>query len=173
ILDIETICDRTQATIAHLLGSTSVDRIDVSRSLVAQGLDSLAAVSLYNWLGKEFNVFVPLADLLQGISVKIIGQFVMNKIQEQQGANGASLEMNSTETGIAQAAKNYEEDVIHDVSTDTGVNDVQCILPCSKTGNTLFIHFFVADSTKTKFQALIAKCAEYFGEDRTPGLFLL
>ncbi|CAF1275835.1 unnamed protein product [Adineta steineri] len=49
----ETVIERTQTTVARLLGATTVDRIVIDRSPVSQGMDSLVAVSLYNWLSQE------------------------------------------------------------------------------------------------------------------------
>ncbi|CAF0914777.1 unnamed protein product [Adineta steineri] len=72
----ETIIERTQSIVARLLGATNVDRIVIDRSLVSQGMDSLAAVSLYNWLDQETGIYIPLVDLLQGLSIKTIETLV-------------------------------------------------------------------------------------------------
>jgi aryl carrier-like protein len=79
---LETIVERIKPVVARLLGAASVDCVSVNRSLVSQGMDSLAAIALHNWLGHETNVFVPLVDLLQGISIQSIAAYVCDKLKE-------------------------------------------------------------------------------------------
>ncbi|CAF4740436.1 unnamed protein product, partial [Rotaria sp. Silwood2] len=62
---IEIIIERVRETVMRLLGGSSLDRIDIDRSLLSLGLDSLAAVSLYNWLSQEWGAFITLADIFQ------------------------------------------------------------------------------------------------------------
>ncbi|CAF4433453.1 unnamed protein product, partial [Adineta steineri] len=52
--------------------------------LVSQGIGSLAAISLYNWLGQEIGIYIPLADLLQGYSIETIATVIYNKLHDQQ-----------------------------------------------------------------------------------------
>ncbi len=52
-ITLEIVIDKTRATIMRLLGVSNMDRIDINRSLLSQGMDSLAAVSLYNWFVQE------------------------------------------------------------------------------------------------------------------------
>ncbi|CAF1468770.1 unnamed protein product [Adineta steineri] len=92
----ETIIERTQSTVARLLGAASVDRIVIDRSLVSQDMDSLAAVSLYNWLGQETGIYIPLVDLLQGLSVETIATLVYSKLNEkEQTTSSATKEHDS------------------------------------------------------------------------------
>ncbi|CAF0884818.1 unnamed protein product [Adineta steineri] len=76
----ETIIERTQSTVARLLGAASIDRIVIDCSLVSQGMNSLAAVSLYNWLGQETDIYIPLVDLLQEHSIETIATAIHNKL---------------------------------------------------------------------------------------------
>jgi aryl carrier-like protein len=80
---LETIAEQIQTAVARLLGLTSVDRISVHRSIISQGMDSLTALALYNWLGREMNVFVPLVILLQDIPIQSIATYVYDKLKEQ------------------------------------------------------------------------------------------
>ncbi|CAF1255809.1 unnamed protein product [Adineta steineri] len=50
----------------------------------AEGVHSLAAVSLYNWLGQETGIYIPLVDLLQGLSIEKIATLVYNKLNEKE-----------------------------------------------------------------------------------------
>ncbi|CAF1519972.1 unnamed protein product [Adineta steineri] len=77
-----TIIERIQMAVARLLGAADIVRILVDRSLTVQGMDSLAALSLYNWLGQETTVFMPLVDLLQGNSIETIATVIHNKLNE-------------------------------------------------------------------------------------------
>jgi aryl carrier-like protein len=80
---LETIAEQIQTAVARLLGLTSVDHISVHRSIISQGMDSLTALALYNWLGREMNVFVPLVVLLQDIPIQSIATYVYDKLKEQ------------------------------------------------------------------------------------------
>lgn len=80
---LETIVEQIQTAITRLLGLTSVDRISVHRSLISQGINSLTALALYNWLGREVNVFVPMVVLLQDIPIQSIAAYVYDKLKEQ------------------------------------------------------------------------------------------
>jgi len=81
-LDINKVTDKILLAVARLFGSLTTDRIDVERPLTEQGMDSLTAVSLYNWLSNEFTIDVPIAEILQGISVNRIGSYIQSKLHE-------------------------------------------------------------------------------------------
>ncbi|CAF4446363.1 unnamed protein product, partial [Rotaria sp. Silwood2] len=87
---IEVIIERTRETVMRLLGASSIDRIDIDRSLLSLGLDSLAAVSLYNWLSQEWGAFISLAEIFQGIKISQIASQVHKKLTERQAASGAT-----------------------------------------------------------------------------------
>jgi acyl carrier protein len=95
-MQVDEVVDRTQATVARLLGASSVERIATDRSLLAQGMDSLAGVSLYNWLGQYFGFFVPLTDILQGISIQVIAKYIFDKMEEQRQMATCVTQTNST-----------------------------------------------------------------------------
>ncbi|CAF1091617.1 unnamed protein product [Adineta steineri] len=90
----ETIIERTQSTDVRLLDAARVDRIVIDHSLVSLGMDSLAAVSLYNWLGQETGVYIPLVDLLQGLSIATLVYNELNK-KEQTTSSSATKEYDS------------------------------------------------------------------------------
>ncbi|CAF1481217.1 unnamed protein product, partial [Adineta steineri] len=119
----ETIIERTQSAVARLLGATSVDRIVIDRSLVSQGMDSLAAVSLYNWLGQETGIYIPLVDLLQGHSIETIATFVYNKLNEkEQTTSSAAKEQDSDFELINENEAQYTN-----TSTYTGLENIICL----------------------------------------------
>ncbi|CAF0798854.1 unnamed protein product [Adineta steineri] len=95
---LETIIERTQTAVARLLASASVDRIGIDRSLVNQSMDSLAAVSLYNWLSQETVIYIPLVDHLQGLSIETIATLVYNF--DLINENEAQYTNTSTYTGL-------------------------------------------------------------------------
>ncbi|CAF4146751.1 unnamed protein product, partial [Adineta steineri] len=119
----ETIIERTQSAVARLLGAASVDRIVIDRSLVSQGMDSLAAVSLYNWLGQETGIYIPLVDLLQGLSIETIATLVYNKLNEkEQTKSSAAKEQDSDFELINENEVQYSN-----TSTYTGLENLICL----------------------------------------------
>ncbi|CAF4044953.1 unnamed protein product, partial [Adineta steineri] len=120
----ETIIERTQSAVARLLGAASVDRTDVDRSLVSQGMDSLAAVSLYNWLGEETGIYIPLSALLQGLSIETIATLVYNELneKEQKTSSPATKEHDSDFDLI-----NENEVQFSNTSIYTGLENLICL----------------------------------------------
>ncbi|CAF1563645.1 unnamed protein product, partial [Adineta steineri] len=119
----ETIIERTQSAVARLLGAASVDRIVIDRSLVSQGMDSLAAVSLYNWLGQETGIYIPLADLLQGLSVEKIGTLVYNKLNEKEQTKSSAAKEQDLDFELI----NENEVQYSNTSTYTGLENIICL----------------------------------------------
>ncbi|CAF1065950.1 unnamed protein product [Adineta steineri] len=119
----ETIIERTQSTVAGLLGAASVDRIDVDRSLVSQGMDSLAAVSLYNWLVQETGIYIPLVDLLQGLSIETIATLVYNKLNEKEQTKSSAAEEQDSDFELI----NENEVQYSNTSTYTGLENIICL----------------------------------------------
>ncbi|CAF1086081.1 unnamed protein product [Adineta steineri] len=97
-----TIVERIQMAVARLLGSTDIERILVDRSLVSQGMDSLAAVSLYNWLGQETSVYIPLVALLQGYSIETIATIIHNKLNERHQVVSSTNKDENMDTGLIE-----------------------------------------------------------------------
>lgn len=128
---VDQIAERTQTTVARLLGATSIDRIDIERSLIAQGMDSLASVSLYNWLGQHFNIFVPLSDIIQGASIGMIAKQIFDKLAKQQDTV-------NTKIGASLTEKMFDETKIPADASNrpfyTGMNNVLKIIR-SKTNS--------------------------------------
>ncbi|CAF4046613.1 unnamed protein product, partial [Rotaria sordida] len=89
IARIEVIIERIREIVMRLLGASNIDRIDIDRSLLSLGLDSLAAVSLYNWLTQEWGVFITVAEILQGVKISEIANQVQKKLVERQTASEA------------------------------------------------------------------------------------
>ncbi|UJR18966.1 hypothetical protein I4U23_022095 [Adineta vaga] len=121
---LETIVERTQITVARLLGASSNDQISLDRSLVSQGMDSLAAVSLYNWLGQETNIFIPLADLLQGLSIQTIAEQVHKKLHKKK-----RTDTESNDSGIdfhIESIEDNETNLSNNLSY-TGTENILCI----------------------------------------------
>ncbi|CAF3050328.1 unnamed protein product [Rotaria socialis] len=144
----ETIIEQTQAAVARLLGTTNVERISVDRSLVSQGMDSLAALSLYNWLGKETSIFVPLVDLLQGISIETIATVVHNKLKERQQVVVSTNKEDDMEISV-ENEKNIE---LSNSSTYTGTDNIVCLQrPFQKNCP---IIFYITDESTTNADIL-------------------
>ncbi|CAF3839104.1 unnamed protein product [Adineta steineri] len=119
----EIIIERTQAAVSRLLGATNVDRILVDRPLVSQGMDSLAALSLYNWLGQETGIFIPLVDLLQGFSIETIATVIHKKLNERHEIVSSTTK----EQDFNIDAVNENGIIPSDVSTYTGTENIICL----------------------------------------------
>ncbi|CAF3974137.1 unnamed protein product, partial [Adineta steineri] len=135
----EVIIERTQAAVSRLLGATSVDRILVDRSLVSQGMDSLAALSLYNWLGQETGIFIPLVDLLQGFSIGTIATVIHKKLNERH----ETVSSTTKEQDLNIDAVNENEIIPSDVSIYTGTENIICLQRTHSYGS--HIRFCIAE----------------------------
>ncbi|CAF4030595.1 unnamed protein product, partial [Adineta steineri] len=119
----ESIIERTQSVVARLLGAVSVDRIVIDRSLVSQGMDSLAAVSLYNWLGQETGIYISLTDLLQGLSIETIATLVYNKLNEEEQTKSSAAKEQDSDFDLV----NENEVQFSNTSTYTGLENIICL----------------------------------------------
>ncbi|EED11953.1 polyketide synthase, putative [Talaromyces stipitatus ATCC 10500] len=60
----EALADR----VAAILGTVK-DRLDFQRPLHSYGMDSLSAIDLRNWIGKTFDIDLPISDIFGGITL--------------------------------------------------------------------------------------------------------
>ncbi|CAF4121011.1 unnamed protein product, partial [Adineta steineri] len=135
----EIIIERTQAAVSRLLGATNVDRILVDRSLVSQGMDSLAALSLYNWLGQETGIFIPLVDLLQGFSIETIAAVIHKRLNERHEIVSST----SKEQDMSTDAVNENEIIPSNISIYTGTENIICLQRTHSRGSP--IRFCIAE----------------------------
>ncbi|KAI9808079.1 MAG: Type I Iterative PKS [Pycnora praestabilis] len=70
-----------QATLSKLgtLTMTPQEELDVAKPLAAFGLDSLVAVELRNWIGREMDANVPLLELMQAVTLKDLAEVITGK----------------------------------------------------------------------------------------------
>ncbi|CAF4120618.1 unnamed protein product, partial [Adineta steineri] len=137
----EVIIERTQTAVSRLLGATNVDRILVDRPLVSQGMDSLAALSLYNWLGQETGIFIPLADLLQGFSIETIATVVHKKLNERHETVSITNGGQDMRTDVVD-----ENEIIpSNTSTYTGTENIICLQRTHVSGSP--IRFCIAEKS--------------------------
>ena len=155
----ETIVERTQAAVSRLLGSTNIDRIAVDRSLVSQGMDSLAAVSLYNWLGQETGVYIPLVDLLQGCSIETIATTVHNKLNERQQVVSSTTK---EEQNMDIHSVNENEIKLFNSSNYTGIENIICLQRPLQSNIPVFFCIIEQSTTNTddSFALFIGKISE-------------
>ncbi|CAF0776234.1 unnamed protein product [Adineta steineri] len=139
----ETIIERTQEAVARLLGAVSVDRILIDRSLVSQGMDSLAAISLYNWLGQETGVYIPLADLLQGYSIERIATVIYNKFHDQQQVTTAIAEEHNVDSDLID-----ENNItLSNISIHTSTENIICLQRPTQINSSIL--FYIAEQAIT------------------------
>ncbi|UJR38888.1 hypothetical protein I4U23_031556 [Adineta vaga] len=122
----ETMIEQIQINAAKILGASNINRILIDQSLISQGMDSLAALSLYNWLGHETGVYIPLIHLLQGFSIETIANTILNKLHEQQQETVSSI---IKEENIKNKNDFNEENQTQsfDNSKYTGIEDILCL----------------------------------------------
>ncbi|CAF3952735.1 unnamed protein product [Adineta steineri] len=131
----ETIIARTQIAVGRILGAADVDRVLVNRSLTSQGMDSLAALSLYNWLGQETGIRIPLADLLQGFSIETIATVIHNKLNERQKTSSSTTEEHNMNIDFIDE----NEVKLSDNSHYTGTENIICLqCPSHNTSSPTF-----------------------------------
>ncbi|CAF1008153.1 unnamed protein product [Adineta steineri] len=130
----ETIIERIQIAVARLLGSADIERILVNCSLISQGMDSLAALSLYNWLGQETGVYVPLVDLLQGYSIETMATVIHNKLNERYQVVSSTTKEEHMD---ADLIKENEIKLSHN-SSYTGIENIICLQNPLQCNNNVF-----------------------------------
>ncbi|CAF0978426.1 unnamed protein product [Adineta steineri] len=141
----ETIIERIQTAVARLLGAADIDRILVDRSLVSQGMDSLAALSLYNWLGQETSVYIPLVDLLQGYSIETIATVIHNKLNERHQVVSSTTKDENMDTGLIEE---NEIKLSHN-SNYTGIENIICLQDPQQCNSHVFFCITAQSPTNT------------------------
>ncbi|CAF4275797.1 unnamed protein product [Adineta steineri] len=141
----ETIIERIQIAVARLLGAADIDRILVDRSLVSQGMDSLAALSLYNWLGQETGVYIPLVDLLQGYSIETIATVIHNKLNERHQVVSSTTKEEYMDNDLI---KENEIKLSHN-SNYTGIENIICLQDPQQSNSPVFFCITEQSSTNT------------------------
>jgi NADP-dependent 3-hydroxy acid dehydrogenase YdfG/acyl carrier protein len=150
---IEIIVERTRTIIMRLLGMSTIDRIDINRSLLSQGMDSLAAASLHNWLTQEWGVIVALAEIFQGISIQQIANQVHSKLKDR--LNVAT--MLETETSINMGKLTMTEGTLEAFTTNkvllyNGMERVLSMLPIKDSKS---IVFYISTRTNVDAKPII------------------
>ncbi|CAF4214809.1 unnamed protein product, partial [Adineta steineri] len=125
------------------LGAADIDRILIDRSLVSQGMDSLAALSMYNWLGQETSVYIPLVDLLQGYSIETIATVIHNKLNERHQVVSSTTKEEHMDVDLI---KENEIKLSHN-SSYTGIENIICLQSPLQYDSDIF--FCVTEQTPT------------------------
>ncbi|KAL8707779.1 MAG: hypothetical protein Q9220_007231 [cf. Caloplaca sp. 1 TL-2023] len=74
----QVICDALSQRLSSLL-LLALDEVDVTKPVVAYGLDSLAAVELRNWITSELEANVPLMELMSSPSIEHLSGKIASK----------------------------------------------------------------------------------------------
>ncbi|CAF3905197.1 unnamed protein product [Rotaria sordida] len=156
IARIEVIIEQIRETVMRLLGASNIDRIDIDRSLLSLGLDSLAAVSLYNWLSQEWGAFISLAEIFQGVKISEIASRVQKKMVERQTA---SKEIETTLSSDMEQMDGSEGNLtLSTTKTAASYNGMEGVLRVSQVKNsdsrvekTSFVQRFCTDNFTKAF----------------------
>lgn len=79
---VESAAERAQVVVEALSKrlartlSIKLEDVDTHQALHAYGVDSLIAVELRNWLGKEFAADVPVFEIVSGKTIEAVGELV-------------------------------------------------------------------------------------------------
>lgn len=74
--------------VARILGDSS-DRLDVEKSLVQLGVDSLMAVELRNWIEEELRVTLPIVELMRSPTLMRLAELVSEQWAKSEDGAGA------------------------------------------------------------------------------------
>lgn len=75
---IQIVLGALSAKLARAM-SISPDDVEHSKSLSSYGVDSLMAVELRNWIGRDFGATVAVFDILGGVSIASIADLIVSK----------------------------------------------------------------------------------------------
>jgi NADP-dependent 3-hydroxy acid dehydrogenase YdfG/aryl carrier-like protein len=138
-ISLESIVERIRVTIMRLLGMANIDRIDINHSLLSQGMDSLASISLYNWLVQEWNASITLAEIFQGISIQQIADQLYKKLKERREVVDTSKNMESIDMENAELAENtLKNSTTNQVLLYNGMERVLTMLPIKDSKSNVF-----------------------------------
>lgn len=76
----EVVSEALAQRLSVLLG-TAEDAMDANTSMHSYGLDSLSAIELRNWVGKVFDVDMPVFEILGGATFANAGMSIARKVQ--------------------------------------------------------------------------------------------
>lgn len=82
----------TLETLTHEIGINvysfmllPVEELDVSKSMMALGVDSLVVIEIRNWLSRTLEVETSTLEILNGGTIEILGRIVVQRLKEKYG----------------------------------------------------------------------------------------
>ncbi|KAI1371682.1 putative polyketide synthase [Hypoxylon crocopeplum] len=79
----EVISQALAQRISAVLG-TAEDRLDLQKPMHSYGIDSLSAIDLRNWIGKVFDVDMPVFEILGGATLASAGMTIARKVRPKE-----------------------------------------------------------------------------------------
>ena len=86
---IEALLEIVREKVARVLG-TRPEKIEVDRSLMDMGLDSLMGFELRNWIEGELRINVPVVELMQGPTVQKLTTLILAQLEKGENAGTES-----------------------------------------------------------------------------------
>jgi aryl carrier-like protein len=81
---LETLTQETGINIYNFM-LKPVEELDVSKSLMALGVDSLVIIEIRNWLRRKVEVETSTLEILNGGTIEILGRIVVQRLKEKYG----------------------------------------------------------------------------------------
>ena len=95
------LCEHLHHQIAGILGF-STEKLDVSMSLAAVGIDSLMAVEIKNYVEKHLGVTMSIVQLLQGPSIQELSTTILRQLADSPQQHSAQDEQTLAHEAVAE-----------------------------------------------------------------------
>ena len=90
----EVMLEIARERVARILG-TRPEKIEVDRSLMDMGLDSLMGFELRNWIEGELRINIPVVELMQGPTVEKLTALILAQLEKAENPDAESGDVNS------------------------------------------------------------------------------
>ena len=141
-----TTLDEISLKVSKLFGSSDVGKINVHRSLVRQGLDSLMAISLAHWInenycteGSSVNRVVTASDFLQSLSISELARRI-----DYRHCNNEIAKVSCSSVFEATAVESKSPNTSTEANSTT-YRGISLIVPCDIISSTNKVVFCVPD----------------------------
>ena len=90
----ELMLEIAREKVARILG-TRPEKIEVDRSLMDMGLDSLMGFELRNWIEGELRINIPVVELMQGPTVEKLTTLILAQLEKAENPDDEPEDVNA------------------------------------------------------------------------------